>query len=272
LQRPLLMKKNESFNFEIPRRQSYTAILFFIYKFFKTLIRQVWPILLAFVFGKEQTKTIFLYIIIGISIVVLIFSVIAFFRYFFYIKDDELIVKKGVFQRSLTNIPFERIQTINFEQSVLHQLFNVVKLEIDTAGSKGSEFSFAALEKPVANELRRVILKNKAALKAQAIAEGEEIPEIEEEEKEEVVMKLTFSELIKLGLSQNHLRSFLLIIFFFSWILQQLNEIGMNTDEMMGEIDPETFLQTRIFIISLAIAAIVVSLLISPGPYHFKVL
>jgi len=256
------MKKNETYDFSIPRRQSYTAILFFIYRFFKTLIRQIWPILLAFVFGKEQTKTIFLYVIIVISAFVLLFSFIAFFKYFFYIKDNELIVKKGVFQRSVTNIPFERIQTINFEESVLHQLFGVVKLEIDTAGSKGNEFSFAALDKPMASALREVILKYKSE-HVQANVETQLQDEQLLVPREELVMKLGFSELIKLGFGQNHLRSFFLIIFFFSWIFQQLNEIGMNTDEVFGDIDPETVLQGKIAVISLAILAIIVTLLIS---------
>lgn len=255
------MKKNEVIRFDQPRRQSYSAIIFFIYRVFRTVVRQIWPIALAFLFGKEQTKLIFLYIIIGISVIILIFSIIAFFRYYFHIEDDELIVQKGVFQRSVTNIPFERIQTINFEQSILHQLFNVVKLEIDTAGSKGNEFSFAALEKPVANALREVILKNKPK-KVKNTSIGEDSM-AEQEKKEELVMRLGITELLKLGLSQNHLRSFLLIIAFFSWIMQQLNEIGMDTDEVMGEIDPETLLAGKIFIFSLAVLSIFVTLIIS---------
>lgn len=258
------MKKSKPFDFSEPKRQSYSAILFFIYRFFKIVVRQIWPILLAFLFGKEQTKMIFLYIIIFISAIVLIFSIIAFFRYYFYIKDGELIVQKGVFQRSVTNIPFERIQTINFEQSVLHQLFKVVKLEIDTAGSKGNEFSFAALDKNMASALREKILKGKSLIqKEEGIPSEESVPGGFNSSAETLVMKLGFSELLKLGLGQNHLRSFLLIIAFFSWIMQQLNEIGMDTDEMMGGIDQKTLFMGKVAVISLAILAIVVSLLIS---------
>lgn len=258
------MKKSDPVDFSIPRRQSYSAILFFIYRFFKIVVRQVWPILLAFLFGKEQTKTIFLYIIIFISAIILLFSIIAFFRYFFYLKDGELIVQKGVFQRSVTNIPFERIQTINFEQNLLHQLFGVVKLEIDTAGSKGNEFSFAALDKSLASALREKILKGKSIIqKEEGLNRVEADPDDLSLPEEKLVMKLGFSELIKLGLGQNHLRSFLLIIAFFSWIMQQLNEIGMDTDEMMGDITPETIFMGKLAVISLAFIAIVITLVIS---------
>jgi putative membrane protein len=258
------MKKSEPYDFREPRRQSYSAILFFIYRFFKIVVRQIWPILLAFLFGREQTKTIFLYIIIFISVIIFIFSVIAFFRYYFYLKDGELIVQKGVFQRSVTNIPFERIQTINFEQSILHQMFNVVKLEIDTAGSKGNEFSFAALDKNMASALREKILKGKSLIKAEEGFDAEEAdPDRFQATAETLVMKLGITELLKLGLGQNHLRSFLLIIAFFSWIMQQLNEIGMDADEMMGDIDPETLFMGKVAVITLAILAIIVSLLIS---------
>lgn len=254
------MRRNEAIRFDEPRRQSYSAILFFTYRFFKIVVRQLWPILIAFLFGKEQTKTIFLYVIIGISAVILIFSVISFFRYYFYIKDGELIVRKGVFQRSVTNIPFERIQTINFEQNLLHQVFNVVKLEIDTAGSKGNEFSFAALDKSLAVALREEVLKNKKENHDSASDDPDQTVPVQQEK---VVMRLNISELLKLGLGQNHLRSFLLIIFFFSWILQQLNELGMDTDEMIGEIDPEAIMAGKIAVISLAVLSILITLLIS---------
>lgn len=254
------MKKSERIRFDEPMRQSYYAIIFFIYRFFKIVIRQIWPLLIAFLFGKEQFKTTLLLVVIGVSVLVLLFSVIAFFRYFFYIQNNELIVQKGIFQKSVTNIPFDRIQTINFEQSLLHQAFNVVKVEIDTAGSKGNELSFSALDKKVATKLRNYVLENRT--QAAQTSSGEESTEVFPD-KQETVMKLNVSELIKLGFGQNHMRSFLLIIAFSSWIFQQLNEIGVNTDEMMGNIDTEDLVVGKALITSFAILSILVTLAIS---------
>jgi len=259
------MKKNNNIDFSTPRRQSYSAIFFFIYRFFKIVIRQVWPILLAFLLGREELKSTLMYVVIAISVLTLASSILAFFKYFFYIKDNELVVEKGIFQKSKTNIPFERIQTINFEQSLLHQLLNVVKLEIDTAGSKGSEFSFAALDKGVANELRSIILSQKNELLKEQKEEEEDFGFIErEEEKEETVMKLSFSELVWVGLGQNHIRSFFLILVFFSWIFEQLNDIGMVSEEKIEEMLPEAILlYGAIAVISFAFLATIISILIS---------
>jgi putative membrane protein len=203
-------------------------------------VRQLWPILLAFLFGREGLKSTLLYVVIGISVLVLIYSIISFFKYYFYIEGDELIVEKGVFQKSKTNISFERIQTVNFEQSVLHQLFDVVKLEIDTAGSKGNEFSFAALDKGIASEMRDLILKRKEAFKESMGGGRTEEAQAELDKQENVVMSLSLSELIRIGFVQNHLRSFFLIIFFFLWIVDQMREIGMDPEEMIGELDQES--------------------------------
>ena len=257
------MKRNDSFDFSRPRRQSYAAILFFIYRFFKILIQQIWPLLLAFLFGREEFKWTLLYILGLVSFGVLLFSVLSYFKYFFYILNDELVVEKGVFQKSRMNIPFERIQTINFEQSLLHQLFNVIKVEVDTAGSKGNELSFSALGLPVANALREQVMQKKSQLRTTSATETEEMVADESSRKSELIMQLSIGELIRLGFVQNHLRSLLLIVVFFSWILDQLNDIGMDTEEYLDNIGENSLIQAQWFIIQLAIGAIFLTLLIS---------
>ena len=83
------------------------------------------------------------------------------FRYYFYIEEDKLIVEKGVFGRSKTIVPFERIQTINFEQNLAHQVFSVLRLKVDTAGSAQKEFEFDAIAIDQAQALRKIILEKK---------------------------------------------------------------------------------------------------------------
>ena len=44
-----------------------------------------------------------------------------------------------------TSISFDRIQNINFKQTLIQQLINVYEVSIETAGSKDTEIAIKAL-------------------------------------------------------------------------------------------------------------------------------
>jgi len=119
------MKKSNLF--ATKTRQSYVAILLIIYKTYSIIVRQAWPFLIYFFVGGGDKKY---HLLIGVSVIAVIgmvWSIIKFFRYYFYIKDEELIIEQGVLSKAITNVPFDRVQTINFEQNLIHRIFNVVK-------------------------------------------------------------------------------------------------------------------------------------------------
>ena len=215
--------------FSQPTRQSSIAIGIILIKFIRMSIRAFWPLLLSFFIGGkaggDTFETVIGYVALGIAAINLGGSILTYFRFYFQLDDNAIIIDKGILKRTKTNIPFERIQTINFKQNILHQLFNVVSVEIDTAGAKKSEISIDALKKEDANQLRDYIL----AEKAQIIAETTEIAEAEIESAREVeqqILHLGPLDLLKVGVSQNHLRSMALI---FAFVFTTLNQ---STDDV----------------------------------------
>lgn len=251
------MKRND-FDFSQPNKQSYAAIVFLAYNFFRILVRQLWPVLIAVLVGRENIKNMLIWIIAGISILIFVFAVISYFRYYFYIDNDELVVVKGVFKRSRTNIPFQRIQTINIEQSILHQLLKVAKLEVDTAGSKGTEFSFSALSMAKAEALRQVVLEQKSKiLPSSESSDIEELPGFELAP--QTILHLSFSELIRIGATQNHLRSLLIILAFFMTLYNQVEDIGVDTDQVVDQINEEVVYFGKIAIIILGLMSVLAS-------------
>src|SRR5690606_11996670 len=126
--------------------------------FAKNTLRQFWPVAVVFLVNPKRSMELQILIVVVIfSLISLISSILSYFRFHYQLTEDDLIVEKGIFRRTRTQIPFERIQSVNLEQSLLHQAFNIVKLEIDTAGSKGNELSITALDRNKANEIRRFI-------------------------------------------------------------------------------------------------------------------
>ena len=83
------------------------------------------------------------------------FSALAWWRYTFQLVDGEVVVTKGVVRVVRLNVPIERIQSIAIEQQLLHRLTGLVRVTVDTAGSREAEFSIDAIARPVAEELQR---------------------------------------------------------------------------------------------------------------------
>jgi len=198
------MKKNDAF--AIPQRQSQLAIIFIIFRSFKKLLRQIWPLLIPLFIGGGGGNSTFSRIeiaIAGLGVLGVIPAVISYFKYYYQLSDTELIINSGLFRKVKLDIPFERIQSVNFNQTFLHQMLNVTEVEIETAGSDSQETKIDALDIATADALRERIL----SLKAESV--GEEISQIEGDlssTPKKNILSLDIKELLKVGLVQNHLK------------------------------------------------------------------
>ncbi len=244
------MKKSE-FDFSVPNRQSYVAILMILYKTINVVVRQLVPIVLVVLLGGSKQKGDFLlWFAILVSALTMVYSIINFFRTYFYIQDDELILQTGIFNLKKTAIPFARIQTINFEQNIIHQFFSVLRIKIDTAGSEKKEFEFHALEADKAHALRDLILEEKQTMVQNKHEKAEQ--DTDEGPVYRQIMALSPTELVKVGLTENHIKSGGLIFLFFFWIYQNLQQVGVDVDEYSQEIpDWEMGLYTITFFVGL---------------------
>ena len=227
------MEQN-NYDFSIPQRQPSVAIGIILIKFFRMTIRAMWPILLSVVIGRRAGSTfddIILYLVIGFAAYNLIGSVLTYFRFYYYISGNAIVLDKGVLKKTRTNIPFERIQTINFSQNLLHRLFNVVSVEIDSAGANKSEISIDALSKDEAIALREYIMTEKEQLISESGTE-EEKEMSADKSPSELLLHLTPADLLKVGISQNHLRSMGII---FAFVFTTMNELKISIDDFVSD-------------------------------------
>jgi putative membrane protein len=222
--------------FAEPTKQSPVAIILLIYKYFINIIRQFWPAIIAVFIGRRSgnISNILLISVIVVAIAALIFAIASYLRFSFKVHGNELLIEKGVFKKSKLNIPFERIQTLNFEQGIIHQIFNVVRIEVDTAGSSKNEFSFNAIDKSLAESLRTLVLERKSDI---AEEDGLEVDgEVDKEEHvRESIFQLALKDLFIVGLTQNHLRTLVLLFFFTLWGVGELSDAGLDLDWLNKE-------------------------------------
>ncbi|HHM21324.1 MAG TPA: PH domain-containing protein, partial [Bacteroidetes bacterium] len=218
--------------FEQPARQSSIAILFILGRVFRVLLRQFWILILVLLFNpKKKVFTSFTLGLLGLAALGALTSIISYFRTFFYVTNGELVLEKGVLRKSKTAVPLDRIQTVNFKQSLLHQFFNVVSVEIDTAGATGREFSLEAIDKKDAEALRAFITGNK-----EVQPNTPAMPQ-KEETNSRLLFQLGIGDLLKIGVSQNHFRTAGIIMIFFLSFIDDLEEaLDLHLTERLEQL------------------------------------
>ncbi|MEL7147870.1 MAG: PH domain-containing protein, partial [Bacteroidota bacterium] len=202
-------------DFFAPSRQSPIAILLFLLKFLKLTIRHAWPVVLYMVFSLRKVEfadwlVYVLFAVIGAAYVAS--SVLSYLRFRYQLKGGEIVITKGILTRTTVNLPFEKIQTIDFKQNVLQQLFGVVELAIDSAGSKKQEVSLTAVPIERAEALREYVLEEK---KHYVDTQQEETISAQATPQSKVILTLGVGDLLKVGITQNHIKSLGLIFVFF---------------------------------------------------------
>ncbi len=239
--------------FSQPTRQSSAAIIFILGRVLKLLFRQLWVVILVFFFNRKNTGFDgYTLVFLGLAAFSATMSLLNYFNLFFYIKDGELVLEKGVLRKSRINVPLDRVQTVNFRQNILHQLLNVVAVDIDTAGSSGKEFSLHALSKPQAELLRDVVTSwQSEVLHPQSVVDDTPSLEAEATSQSAIrpkgasnplsfqngteIFKLAPLDLVKIGMSQNHLRTAgILLAFTFGFADDVKEAIGYDFEKKLA--------------------------------------
>lgn len=83
-------------------------------------------------------------------------SVLTWWRFRYWVQGNDLIVESGLISLTTKNVPLDKIQSVSTRQNLLHQIFDVVEVSVETAGSKGSEVELKAVSRSEAEHLQRV--------------------------------------------------------------------------------------------------------------------
>jgi putative membrane protein len=163
------------------------------------------PLLVLLFTGRHNDNE--LYALVGV-IGVAIYSVAQYFTYRYRLEADAVVVRSGVFQRSLRHIPFARIQNVSLHQNLLHRLFGVAEVSLESAGSGKPEAHMRVLRLREAQELERQVRGGgpRAAAAAAGGVDGVDgvAASTPAAPGERVLLSLPTSEVLRLGLASNH--------------------------------------------------------------------
>ncbi|SIS47889.1 PH domain-containing protein [Salimicrobium flavidum] len=140
------------------KRLHPAAIFFQLLRTMKDMALGILPVIVVS-FSRGMTWYIFL----GIGVfflLLLVYSSMKWLRFSYLVTEEELRIKQGVFIRQERRISKNRIQSIDLTQALIHRIFGLTKVQIETAGSdENVDASLSAVTfsegESVQNELKR---------------------------------------------------------------------------------------------------------------------
>lgn len=127
--------------------------------------------------------------------VLVVVAVLQYFFYRFRIEADGIVIRSGVFQKSLRHVPWQRVHNVALHQTVLHRLFNVAEVRLESAGGMKAEAEMRVLSLADAQALEELVRgQDHAATRTPA---GEATPD------SRVLLAMDTAEVVRLGLVSN---------------------------------------------------------------------
>lgn len=136
-------------------------------------------------------------------VAVVVLAAIAVWQYFTFryrVGTDRLVVRSGLLERSVREIPFARIHNVALHQALLHRVFRVAEVRLESAGGDKPEAEMRVLALDEAMALERLIRHRGAVPAAQPGAEGATTPDAADGQ---LLLALPTSEVLRLGLISN---------------------------------------------------------------------
>jgi len=266
-----------------PRRQSKISILLYVFKNIKGLI----ALALYTTFGSNYIDNYWaiLGLLTAASIIIFISPILKYYYFTFHVENDELIIQKGLLNKERKAIPLERIQSVNITQNLVQRILQLVAVEVETAGSKAKELEIPGLDRAFAVSFKNLLQDKNSSATAITVDEFDDAndaaiqPELlkqsEFANENYDLVSLEIIDLLKIGITQNHLRSgglALGVVFGFWYNIKDLVERfygdifeGFAWENMLAYANLTLFLGAFLVFV---IASVIVSVVLSINKYY----
>ena len=173
--------------------------------FFQSLRKNSFNFLYLILPAIKGNFKISLFLLLGFIVLLAILAYIKYyyFNYKFDFDKSAFIIRKGFLKKTNLSIPFEKIQQININQNLIHKIFNLYEIQMDTAGSKSTEVDIKAVSKLIAQDFKIIAEQIKKLSDL-------EIDNTSVEGKEKS-FEIDFITLVKTGLTTRYFETFSLI-------------------------------------------------------------
>ena len=148
------------------------------------------PLIAAFFFGGDRNE---LWPLIGVGVLALT-SALQYLTYRYAVGRDGITIRSGWLHRQRREIPYARIHNVSVEQTLLHRLFGVAELRLESAGGRKPEAQMRVLRLEDAIALERLVRHRGPA---------DDVAGSQAEPAADVLLEMPLGEVLRLGLVSN---------------------------------------------------------------------
>lgn len=167
--------------------------------------------LIIFLFSLRGKFPFWYLVPIGFALITIISAIVGWYYKVYWVENNVLHVKQGLFVKKESYLNKERVQTINTSSNVLYQMLGLKKIQIETAGGGDeAEVSLAGITVEEATELITLLNEPTPEVKAENTVEKA----IVTEEKQTTEYKLTWKEILIASVTSGQFGVLFSLIFF----------------------------------------------------------
>lgn len=152
--------------------------LYIIYINFQIIQSFLPLIILLIIRDAKWLKLSPLMIAIGAALVVfaLAMSYMEWKRFGYWLQEDRIIIRKGIFFRDEKTIYYSRIHSVNVQQKLIHRLLGLAQVAIETpGGGKKGDGSLPALSLRAANDISAMLRSRKQSMQKKQELEATDV-------------------------------------------------------------------------------------------------
>ncbi len=112
------------------------------------------PLVALVLFGRGDRNE--LWSLVGVGVLAAV-SILQYFTYRYRVERDSLTIRSGWLHRSLRHVPFARIHNVVLHQTLLHRIFGVAEVRLESAGGDKPEAQMRVLRLDDALALEQLI-------------------------------------------------------------------------------------------------------------------
>ncbi|WP_414836438.1 PH domain-containing protein [Candidatus Nanohalococcus occultus] len=96
-------------------------------------------------------------VLTALTVVTLVWEYLVWRNYSFYIREENINIRHGVFQKKSREIPLGRIQNVDIKKNVVQRVLGIAKVSLETAGGGHTEASLKFIGDEQARQFQRKI-------------------------------------------------------------------------------------------------------------------
>lgn len=254
------------------QRVSPWSVLHYLFEQLKQSVSIAIYIIPAVVLGAHNNipDALMPFLFLGLGVSFVISGVLKYWFFQFTISPTGIAIRSGVLDRTYTDLPFERIQNVKFDQPFYFRFHDMLVVTLDTAGSAKQEARFAGVSREYAETLKHTVLQARKRQHADVSA-GSETPidSAQPETADRVINRRSIKDLILHGITNNRVWILLGASAPFyeqgtDWVITQMTALRPHIEQWFGS-EAVTFWYVGVMTALVAFGLLIIMALLSVG-------